>query len=232
MTEEPRLPDAPVEPEAPKTPGRLGGRVPLLVVCGCVFLLIVAVGIKWSGERRAAAECRETLRSLWSAASTEAEARGGQFPSGNRAIEELVLRYLHHQRYWSCPRTGRGYMWTSRERNLGDDPRWLLAWERVAHGWPFPRHRALFVDGRIEELSADELKELLARERRQPPPKPPKIEPRPELREDPYAPPAGSGWRLSPKESPPKAPAELKPPAVPGPPPAAPAKPAPPAAGN
>ena len=169
-------------------------RALLLTVCGCLFVLIVGVGIKWTGERREAAECRGRLEALWSAAKQDAEARGGRLPYGPRALEGLVLRHLRHERYWNCPRTNSRYLWTSRERRLGDDPRWLLAWETVPHGWPFSRHRALFVDGRVEELSGQELKELLALERRQPLPRREKMVPKPGIHEDPAAPPPG--WRM------------------------------------
>jgi len=204
-------------PEAPAvTPGS-PGRTVLLVACGCLFLLIVAVGIKWSGEHRASAECRAQLERLWSAARGEAEANDGRLPSGSQAIEGLVFRHLHHQRYWSCPRTTVRYLWTSRERRLGDDPRWLLAWEVRPHGWPLERHRALFIDGRIGELTGAELKELLAREKREPPPKPQRVDPRPELREDPEAPPPGYRQPSKTKAGPEKIPAPPQAPAEPSP---------------
>jgi hypothetical protein len=211
MPDEAKAPEAAApQPEAPAAaaPG-CPGRVPLLVVCGCAFLVVVAVGIKWTGERRADAECRGRLEQLWTAARKEAEAREGKLPSGARATDDLVMRYLHHQRFWSCPQTGTRYLWTSRERRLGDDPRKLLAWETRPHGWPVGRHRALFVDGRIEELSGEELKSLLARERREPPPARPAGGARPDLGPDPGA--APPGWRVPPKPSQPE-PGSSKPP--------------------
>jgi len=208
MPDEAKMPEAEApRPEAPSAaPERRPYRGLLLVVCGCVFLLMVAVGIKWTDERRAAAECRGRLEQLWSAARKEAEARGGKLPAGARATDELVMRYLHHERFWRCPRTNSRYLWTSRERRRGDDPRWLLAWERKPHGWPVGGHRALFVDGRIEELSGEELKALLARERREPPPAPPAVGPRPDVPGNPAAPPPG--WRVPPKPGPPQKPPE------------------------
>jgi hypothetical protein len=171
-------------------------------VCGCVFIAMVGAGIKWSAERRADADCRRRLELLWSAAQQYAAANGGKFPYGPRSTEELVFRYLHHARYWDCPRTDSRYSWTSRPRQVGGDPRWLLAWETRPHGWPLGRHRALFADGRIETLSGSALKACLARERREPAPPAPALQPKPDLRGDMESPPPG--WRVPPKPEEPK----------------------------
>lgn len=100
---------------------RLPLRTLLLVCAGCIPLLLVAANAMWGSEARRAAECRERIALLWSAARQEAEANGGSFPSGERALEELVFRRLRHERYSICPRTGRKYAWTRHRRHIGGD---------------------------------------------------------------------------------------------------------------
>jgi len=203
-------------PEPPGSgPDPARSRLLLAGVCGCAFIAIVGLGIKWSAERRADADCRRRLELLWSAAQKYAAENNGKFPCGPRATEELVLRYLRHQRYWNCPQTDSGYFWTRRPRKLGDDPRWLLAWELKPHGWPLGRRRALFVDGRIVALSGSEYEADLARERSEPLPPPPAVQPKPDLREDPENPPPG--WRLPRKPVEPGKPAGAGPAPAPAP---------------
>jgi len=170
-----------------------------------LFALVVAVGLKWDKERRLSAECRENLRKLWSGAERYAAESGGTFPWGPQAAEEMVERYLHHARFWSCPATGARYLWTSRPRKPGDPAHLLLAWEARPHGWPIPRHHVLFVSGRVADLDSAALRALLAEERREPPPPPPHpAERNPGLRDGPDAIPPGT---RPPAPQPPKPPA-------------------------
>jgi hypothetical protein len=196
------------------------------VLGGCLvlFALVVAAGLRWDQERRLAAECRGNLQKLWSGAERYAAESGGAFPWGPQAPEELVERYLRHDRFRSCPATGARYLWTSRPRKPGDPAHLLLAWEARPHGWPAARHHVLFASGRVADLDSATLRALLAEEKREPPPPPRPTERNPGLRDDPEAIPPGAR-QPSPLPKPGK-PARPEPPGG-GEKPAAPAKEAP-----
>ena len=143
-----------------------------------------------ASERLLAAECRERLERLGEAAGKYAAAHGDRYPFGDRAVEELLVRYLRHRKFAFCPASNRPFRWTSRSREVTDPAHLLLAWENPAaraHG----KLLALFVGGRVKEIDREELRALLADEKKEPRSRPRRRKtPRPGLREPPDAPPA------------------------------------------
>jgi hypothetical protein len=167
-----------------------------LAVCVALFSLVLIVGLRLSAERRDASECRRRLEALGRAAEKYADGHKGYYPYGNRALEELLVKYIRARRMLVCPKSRRTYRWTKRRRHRSDPAHLLLAWEKpgtTTHGVLGGHYFVLFVGGVVRDLSPEALERLLAAEMREPasPPALPE-KPRPGLREPPEARPPGA----------------------------------------
>jgi hypothetical protein len=188
------------EPSAAAEPGlrpdktAVSSRAGLTRLClalgGCLilFLLIVIGGVSWKRERALTMECRRRLEFLGRRAEELAAKNGGVYPYGPRAKERLIA-CKGHRKFLICPESRRAFRWTPHRRRQGDPPHTLLAWEdprEPVHGLLFRRCHALFVGGRVQAMSREELLRRLREERSQPPSKPELPErPRPGLRPGP-----------------------------------------------
>jgi len=187
------------------TPPEPRRRARLLAGLGSAALLLALAGVlasrlRFEGQKDR--ECRENLEQLGRAAERYAAASGGAYPRGGRALEEMLLRELHHRKYLVCPLSGATYRWTERTKRTGDPAHTLLAWEDPKgqpHGLASSRWRALYVRGRVAELTREQLERALAEEQALPRERPaPPGKPRPGLGDPEDAPPPGYVPRLPP----------------------------------
>jgi hypothetical protein len=193
------------DPNPKAAPPERRRRMRALALLGTAVLLLALLAVLVSRVRiegQKDRECRANLEQLGRAAEKYAAANGGVYPYGHRALEELILRDLHHRKFAVCPLSGVTYRWTDRVKHVDDPAGRLLAWEdprSQPHGFLSSRWRVLYVRGRVGELKHEELERALAEEKALPREQPKRpAQRRPGLDEPDDAPPPGYLPKLPP----------------------------------